>query len=100
MSKLPPEVVKQWPEIFSDVEVQAIPLNYVKFINVSFNNGKIWQVAVSEEERENVDYLDKMLEDLFDEYEDDILAVDFSLDTQKVKQDIQNRTKTFLKKRK
>lgn len=100
MSKLPNHIIKQWPEVFGDVEIQAIPLNYVNNINVVFTNGKIWQIGVTEQDKEDLTYLEDMLDSLFEEYEDDIKTIDFSLDAQKVKQDITNRTKTFMKKRK
>ena len=46
------------------------------------------------------DTLEDTLEDLFEQYEDVITNIDFRLNTEKLKQDITNRTKLFLKKRK
>ena len=37
--KLPKQVVSEWPEIFGDVEVSAIPVQYLKSINVTFKDG-------------------------------------------------------------
>lgn len=51
-------------------------------------------------QNQDSDTLEKTLEDLFEQYEDVITNIDFRLNTKKLKQDITNRTKLFLKKRK
>ena len=43
---LPPEVVNKWPDVFGDVDVRAIPLEYLHSLRVRFNNGKQWDIAV------------------------------------------------------
>lgn len=98
-SKLPPEVINHWPEVFEDIEVNVVPLDYLHSIRVSFADGKIWDIDI-DKSRNRVENLEKALEDLFDEYSESIENVDFRLDTEKVKRDITNRTKRFLKVRK
>lgn len=99
-TKLPPEIVNHWPEIFSDIEIKSVPIEYINSINIFFNNGKIYTIDVKQEKRKYSDFkaLEDSLESFFKEYDNVIKSIDFSIDTPKVKQDIQNRTKTFMKK--
>jgi hypothetical protein len=101
-NKLPPEVVDHWPEVFNDIEIKAVPIEYLKAIFVHFVDGKVWEITIDQNKvREgNARHLEDAIEDLLEEYEDVIDGIDFRLDTEKVKQDISKRTKVFLKKRK
>ena len=98
--KLPPDVIDHWPEVFEDVEVDVIPIEYLDSIRVQFEDGKIWDIDVkSSRQKPDVD-IELAIEELFDEYADVISNIDFRLDTEKVKRDIKNRTHIFMKKRK
>lgn len=97
---LPPSVIDHWPEVFADLDVQVVPLEYLHSVRVYFDNGKVWDIDIEKSKAENKSNLEETLEQLFDEYDDVITNVDFRLDTVRLKQDITNRTKTFMKKRK
>lgn len=100
--KLSQDIIDHWPEIFKDIEIKAVPIEYIKSINIHFTDGKIWEIDIDRHHtrsEEGSRALEDSLEDLFEEYEDVIDGVDFKLDTAKVKLDIQSRTKSFLKKR-
>jgi hypothetical protein len=101
-TKLPPEVVDHWPEIFSDIEIKAIPIQYIKSINVQFADGKVWVIEVNNKiiTQTNLESVEESLVDFFEEYDDVIDTVDFNLNTAKVRKDIETRTKRFMKKRK
>jgi hypothetical protein len=101
-NKLPPEIVDHWPEIFEDIEIKAIPLQYVKAINIHFSDGTTWIIDIKTKSinQNIIEDLEDELEALFDEYDDMIETVDFNLDAQKVKKDISSLTKSFIKKRK
>lgn len=101
-NKLPADIVDHWPEIFDDIEIKTIPLEYIKEINVQFHDGKIWQLDVDQRKitDSNVQDIERSLESFFEEYDEFIDSVDFNLDTNKVKEDISRRTKRFMKKRK
>ena len=98
-SKLPPEVINHWPEVFEDIEIDVVPLEYLHSIRVTFSDGKVWDIDITKQ-KGSVEDLEKSLDDLFEEYQDVIQNVDFRLDTDKVKQDITKRTRKFLKLRK
>jgi len=98
--KLSKDVIAHWPEIFKDIEIHAVPIEYLDSINVTFVDGNTWVIDLDDNKGLSNDDVEMSLEELLDEYADTIANVDFSLNTQKVKRDIQARTKKFLKKRK
>lgn len=99
-NQLPQDVIDHWPEVFSGLDIQVVPLEYLHSVRIFFEDGKIWDVDITKSKKEAVDDLEDTLEALFNEYDDSIVNVDFRLDTERLKSDIQARTKLFLKKRK
>lgn len=98
-NKLPPEVVRHWPEVFKDVDVQTIPIEYLVSIRVEFNDGKIWEIELDKDSNQSPDDVENSLGSFFNEYSDSISNIDFRMNTQQVIKDVKNRTKQFLKKR-
>lgn len=102
-NKLPPEVIKHWPEIFGDVEIKAVPIEYLHSLHVHFHDGKIWEIDIDKQsiqEDSDTGIIEDSLEAFLEEYNDDISHVDFRLNTSKVVEDVKSRTKSFMKKRK
>jgi hypothetical protein len=87
-----------WPELFEEVKIQVIPIEYLDSIRVLFNDGVTWDIAVANELEETD--IEESLLGLMDEYNDAIYHIDFRLNLEKVKKDISRRTKFFMKKRK
>ena len=95
-----PEIVNSWPEIFKDVRIDVVPIEYLHSVHVRFKDGKVWEIDVKKSlAKPNLD-IETALEDLLQHYESVIDTVDFRLDTAKVKKDIKKRTAIFMKKRK
>lgn len=100
-SVLPEEVVDHWPEVFKDLDVKVVPLEYLHSVRVHFNDGKVWDIDIEKSKQKDPESnLEDTLEELFQQYDEVIANVDFRLDTVRLKQDITRRTKLFLKKRK
>lgn len=102
-NKLPQEVISHWPEIFNDVEIKAVPIEYIHSVYVSFHDGKIWEIDMDKQKIQDGDDINKIessLETFLEQYDDEILHVDFRLNTEKIVTDVKSRTKTFMKKRK
>lgn len=98
--KLPPDVIDHWPEVFDEIDIDVIPIEYLDSVRVQFEDGKIWDIDVkTSRKKEDLD-IELAIEELIEQYEDVIVNIDFRLDTEKVKKDIQNRTHIFMKKRK
>lgn len=95
--RLPPEVVDHWPEVFEDVQVDVVPVEYLHSVRVTFDDGITWDIDVTRD-KDGID-VESALADLMDQYQDSITHVDFRLDTEKVKHDISKRTHIFMKKR-
>ena len=101
MSKksLPKDVVDQWPEVFSEVDVKAVPLAYLHSMRIIFNDGKVWDINIAAHAKKNgVEDLEEHLQELISTYEEAIEHIDFRLDVDRVKKDIIKQTKSFLKK--
>ena len=94
------EVVDHWPEIFDDLDIRSVPIEYLRSIFVHFTDGKVWEINIDKAKSKHPAFdLDKQIEGILDEYEDVINNIDFRLDTEKVKRDIGKRTHIFMKKR-
>lgn len=100
-TKLPKHVIDLWPDIFKDIDLKVVPLEYLHSIRVVFNDGKIWDIDIQNSKGEDGKEINvqEELEGLFAEYEQEISNVDFRLDTERVKSDIKKRTALFMKKR-
>jgi len=95
------EVIEHWPEIFDEVKLRVVPLEYLYSVLINFKDGKTWEIKITiEVRREGWTSFEKKLSELCKTYENSIEDVDFKLDTEKVKRDIKRSTKKFLKMRK
>lgn len=99
-TSLPKSVIDSWPDIFKDIRIDVVPIEYLDSVKVYFADGKIWEIDVKKSLTKPDLDIETALEDLFDAYEESIINVDFRLDTAKVKHDIKKRTAIFMKKRK
>lgn len=99
-NRLPPEIIEHWPEIFNDIEIKSVPVEYINSIHVFFHNGRLYTIDVRKEKAkyDTSKKLEASLEEFFTEYDEHIKSIDFSIDTPKVKHDIQKRTRSFMKK--
>jgi len=100
VKKLPQDVINHWPEIFKEIDVEVIPIEYLHSVKIYFTDGKVWDIDVAKSRKQTDTDIETALEELFDQYEDNIENIDFRLDTDRVKKDIQSRTHKFMKKRK
>ena len=96
------DITDHWPEVFDEIEIKSVPIEYLSSVQIHFVDGKKWEINIDKARRENntPSDLETSLDDLIEEYEDVIETIDFRLDTERVKRDITRRTKIFMKKRK
>lgn len=98
---LPKDVVQHWPEVFGDVHLNVLPLGYLSSVLVNFKDGKTWEIKITAQTRkEGWIAFEKNLSELVTQYDDAVDNVDFKLDTERVKKDIEKSTQKFLKKKK
>lgn len=99
--KLPADVVKLWPEVFEEVNLNVLPLKYLHAVMISFKDGKVWEIKTSAADiRRGWGPFEKNLSELLKHYDSSIESIDFKLNTEKIKKDIEQTTKKFLKKKK
>lgn len=98
---LPKEVIDCWPEVFGEVTLRVLPLRYLYAVLIVFKDGKIWEVKITPEDQTNGwNSFEGSLSELLKTYEKNIDSIDFKLDTDKIKKDIERTTRRFLKKKK
>ena len=91
-------IVDQWPEIFGDVSLNAIPVPYLHSVLITFKDGRQWNVILNpEDQKSELGEIPKNLTELFENYNQQIQNVDFRLDVERIKKDIMKSTKRFLK---
>jgi hypothetical protein len=96
LQKLPHDIVRQWPEVLSDVNVKEIPLQYTSSVAILFKNGKTWNLPCKVSRVNKLEFF-KNLQEMLSFYGDSILTVDFRLDINKIKLDSTRSIKKFFK---
>ena len=77
--------------------MNTMPVAYLKSVRLEFNNGRIWEIDIQEQlDNATNDIVAEKLLDTIQEYREDITKVDFSIDIQRLKQDITDKTNKLL----
>ena len=98
---LPKDVIKHWPEVFSDVHLNVLPFGYLHAVLVNFKDGKTWEIKITAKTKtEGWNSFQRNLSELVKRYDHRVEDIDFKLDTQRVRRDIEKETQKFLKKKK
>jgi len=89
-------LVKEWPEIFEDLYMNTMPVAYLILLRLEFTDGRIWELNIQEQlvNAEPNDVADKLLS-IFQEYRNDIKKIDFQMDIERLKTDIQESSKNI-----
>jgi hypothetical protein len=87
-------MVKEWPEVFEDLYMNTMPVAYLDVINLEFANGRVWQINVREQiYNSNPDNIANKILEILQEYQKDIIKIDFKIDVLRLKEDIADQTK-------
>lgn len=98
---LPKDVIASWPEVFGDIKLRVVPLRYLHAVVINFKDGKVWEIKVTAKvKREGWKDLENSLSEMFANYETAIDNIDFKIDTELVKKDVERKTNQFLRKKK
>lgn len=99
--KFPKDVIDHWPEVFGEITLSVVPIEYLESVTVIFKNDKVWEINLRDgsQAKHDWDSIEKHLKEMLASYETDINTVDFKLDTERVKKDMIRYTNKFLKKR-
>lgn len=96
--KPPKHLVQEWPEVFEDLYMNTMPVHYLESIRLEFGNGRIWEINIKEQlANSHSDIVANKLVETFAEYKEDIKKIDFKIDVERLKKDIQNQSNDFFK---
>ena len=89
-------MVSEWPEIFEDLYMNTMPVAYLNQLRLEFNDGRIWEINIQEQlaNATSNEVADKLL-NIFQEYRNDIKKMDFQMDIERLKTDIQESSKNI-----
>lgn len=92
----PRHLVKEWPEVFEDLYMNTMPVAYLEHVHLEFANGRVWQIDIKDQLRDvDPDIIAKRLLETLSEYKDEITKLDFKVDINKLKKDINDSTDTI-----
>ena len=90
-------MVQEWPEVFEDLYMNTMPVAYLILLRLEFTNGRIWEINVQEQLADaKPDEIAEKLLGIFQEYRKDIKKIDFQMDIERLKNDIQESSKNLL----
>lgn len=88
------QLINQWPEVLKDVCVSSMPLAYLNSINLEFSDGRLWQIEIESQAIQDRELeLNEKVSNILDEYEEEIIKIDFDVDVDRLKTDIKKTTK-------
>ena len=95
--KVPENLIGEWPEIFEDMWISTMPVDYLHTLQIEFVNGRVWEINVNEKiGKEESELLSKRLRETFIEYRDTIKNIQFQVNIEKLKKDVEQSTKDLL----
>lgn len=96
--KLSDDKEQYWQEIFDEVDMEFLPIEYVSRIIIKFQDNTTWDINVDDSRKKQpIDQIEDSLEQLFEEYDHVIETIDFRLDLERIKKDLSKRVHKFLK---
>ena len=95
--KSPSYLIEEWPEVFEDLYISTMPVEYLHSIRLEFKNGRIWEISVKDQVSvHSVQVITQRLINSIYEYSKEITKVEFKIDVDRLKTDIQLSTKNIL----
>jgi hypothetical protein len=92
--KPPSYLVKEWPEVFEDLYMSTMPIEYLHSIRLEFKNGRIWEINVGDQvQKEHSQRIADKLVRALHEYAEDVKRIEFKVDVEKLKKDIKKSIK-------
>ena len=94
--KPPRHLVKEWPEVFEDLYMNTMPVAYLDSVRVDFTDGRVWEIDVKHElDKQTAEGIADVLISTLQEYKDEIKKIDFKVDVERLKKDIQDSSKNI-----
>lgn len=78
--------------------MNSMPIRYIHGVELEFRDGRIWEVDISEQlPFSHEDDIVERLMSALNEMAGDIIGINFNIDVEKLKVDIQDQTKNIMK---
>jgi hypothetical protein len=95
--KFPTELIGEWPEVFTDLHMNTMPVNYLKFVRIEFLTGMIWEVNIEDQIKiHGADVVANLLEVTFNEKTTEVKKCSFEIDVLRLKGDVIKLTENLL----
>lgn len=86
----PRHLVKEWPEVFEDLYMNTMPVAYLEIVHLEFANGRVWEINIKGKLKDtDAEVISEYLVKILQEYRDEIVKIDFKVNIDKLKKDIQ-----------
>jgi hypothetical protein len=95
LSKSSKHLIAEWPEVFEDLYINTLPLEYIDLIKLEFVNGRLWEFNLKDHIIENSESLEKLVVDSFRDFENEISKLEIKINIIKLKSDIINQSKNI-----
>ena len=98
---LPPNVINVWPEVFNEVALNVLPIEYLKSILITFKSGRVWEIVVSTKPTSSSDSkkdFENGISEIFQQYSEQILEVEIDINPRKIKRDVQKAIRKLFNK--
>lgn len=90
----PRHLVKEWPEVFEDLYMNTMPVAYLDTLVIEFVDGRIWEIDIADQlSASDPDKVTDQLLSTMQEFKHDITKIDFKINIDKLKSDIEHSTK-------
>jgi len=94
MYKPPEHLIDQWPEVFTDLEINTMPVAYIDSVRIDFSDGSVWEIDITTKLlSEDPDLVAEKLLDTVEDYQDIIVKIDFKMDIERLMNDVKHETK-------
>lgn len=95
--KPPKDVIKEWPEVFNEIYMSAMPVKYIHGVELTFQDGRVWEIDLPDQlDLVDEDDIIERLASSIRDFQDDIVTINFQVDIDRLKQDILKLTKNIL----
>ena len=86
--------IDKWPEVFNDLYINTMPVDYLKSIHLEFSTGMVWELDIQEQlKNSDVAVVTQRLQETIQEYKHEVKKFDFKLDIDRLKTDIKYSSK-------
>jgi hypothetical protein len=97
---LSPELFEKWEHIIDDVEMSKIPVEFIKKLVLKLEGRKQKTINIQTLIRQgfDIDEIEDAVARQLDEYDQDMIAIEFILDIESIAEIVQPETDELLKK--